>query len=61
MKKTKMSMNIMKKKMSTETAIFCGRRGLALKGTNDSGPIKANDEEPNTNDRDFTDFEVEMW
>lgn len=56
-----MSMNIMKKKMSTETAKFCGCRGLALKGTNDSGPIKANDEEPNTNDRDFTDFEVEMW
>lgn len=36
-----------------ETIKFCGRQGLALRGTNDSGPITNSDEEPKVNDGNF--------
>lgn len=36
-----------------DTIKFCGRQELALRGTNDSGPIKPNDEEPSVNDGNF--------
>lgn len=36
-----------------DTIKFCGRQELALRGTNDSGPIKPNDEEPSINDGNF--------
>ncbi|KAG5871948.1 hypothetical protein JTB14_022423 [Gonioctena quinquepunctata] len=40
-----------------ETIKFCGRQELALRGTNDSGPVSVTDEEPVTNDGNFR----EMW
>lgn len=36
-----------------ETIKLCGRQELALRGTCDSGPIKINDPEPETNDGNF--------
>lgn len=36
-----------------ETIKLCGRQELALRGTCDSGPIKVNDPEPETNDGNF--------
>ncbi|KAK4873347.1 hypothetical protein RN001_015376 [Aquatica leii] len=36
-----------------ETIKFCGRQELALRGTNDSGPVSVTDEEPVTNDGNF--------
>lgn len=36
-----------------ETIKLCGRQELALRGTNDSGPLSANDLEPVINDGNF--------
>ncbi|KAG5876320.1 Zinc finger MYM-type protein 1 [Gonioctena quinquepunctata] len=36
-----------------EAIKFCGRQELALRGTNDSGPVSVTDEEPVTNDGNF--------
>lgn len=36
-----------------DTIKFCGWQELALRGTNDSGPLKPNDEEPPINDGNF--------
>lgn len=36
-----------------ETIKFCGRQSLALRGTNDFGPVKISDEEPRVNDGNF--------
>ncbi|KAG5898588.1 hypothetical protein JTB14_016599 [Gonioctena quinquepunctata] len=36
-----------------ETIKFCGHQELALRGTNDSGPVSVTDEEPVTNDGNF--------